>query len=623
MNQGRTEQRQHFERLVRKAEHEIAEQPVAYRRKVIAFALLGYGVIFGLLFLLLFLLVGTVWAAIASTAFLILLIKKKLIILIAMLAWVLLKALWVRIHPPTGYALERRRFPDLWREVDALRGALRTPPIHQLVLTEDFNAAIVQTPRLGIFGPYRNTLILGMELLLSLSPEQARAVMAHEFGHLSGNHGRLGGWIYRVRESWFRIMEGFAATEGWLVAPMKKFFRWYAPSFSGYTFVFARHNEYDADSMAAELTSPQTATSALLATMLQSELTDRQFWQGIYAQADEQPSVEPRAFTRLSQYLRREKPDKQEARALFQQIMARQTGHADTHPALADRLKALGPARISFQRAATSAADDWLGDQLPAVIDDFDRTWAEARTEAWQARHRAVQQGRARLAELAGRDSAALSDGECWERAVLTERFVSSDDPLPLYRHYQERCPEDADADYVIGRLLLERGDESGVAHLERAAQHPQLKADACGELYGYFQRTGRPGDAEVWLRRGEQTLDKLDALQAERDVLRKSDTFAPAQVTQEIRDFYTDRLSAYTKITHGWLAQKVVPGTERDGPLLVIVIALKGFVFNEEKLVATIIASMEFPCETFVLTRRGANRAIAKRVVRAGEQLF
>ena len=43
----------------------------------------------------------------------------------------------------------------------------------------------LQLPRLGIFGWYRNYLIIGMPLMKSLTCEQFKAVLAHEFGHLA------------------------------------------------------------------------------------------------------------------------------------------------------------------------------------------------------------------------------------------------------------------------------------------------------------------------------------------------------------------------------------------------------------------------------------------------------
>ncbi len=79
-------------------------------------------------------------------------LKKKLIIPVVMAAWVLLKALWVRFDKPEGYELRRAEFPEPFAEIDRLRRELKSLPIHQVLLTHELNAAVVQTPRPGVPG---------------------------------------------------------------------------------------------------------------------------------------------------------------------------------------------------------------------------------------------------------------------------------------------------------------------------------------------------------------------------------------------------------------------------------------------------------------------------------------
>ena len=202
-----TERRERFEAIAERAQAALAKDPRGYRWRLAMLALLGFSVIFGTLLALVVILGGSIWGAIASTAFLILLIKKKLIVFVAIFSWVLIKALWVRFHPPEGVRVSTDEAPRLHREVEAIREQLDVPSIHEIVLTQDFNAAMAQTPRLGMFGWPRNSLILGVPLLMSFGPDEARAVIAHELGHLSRNHNRFNGWIYRVRMTWYRILE--------------------------------------------------------------------------------------------------------------------------------------------------------------------------------------------------------------------------------------------------------------------------------------------------------------------------------------------------------------------------------------------------------------------------------
>ena len=239
-----------FERTAQRAE-KLAETSFSYYKfKLVLFALLGYFVIFSAIGLTIGSLVGIGYLAYAHTAWILLLFKKKIGFLLIPVIWMLLRACWVRIEAPSGFELKKKDYPVLFAEIDSIRKDLDAPRIHQVILTQEMNAAIAQTPRLGIFGWQKNTLILGMELLLILSPEQIRSVIAHEFGHLSGNHSRFNGWIYRVRTTWFQIMQAFDQQHSWGGAIMAKFFDFYAPRFAAYSFVLARANEYEADNIA-------------------------------------------------------------------------------------------------------------------------------------------------------------------------------------------------------------------------------------------------------------------------------------------------------------------------------------------------------------------------------------
>ena len=67
------------------------------------------------------------------------------------------------------------------------------------------------------------------------------------------------------------------------------FFEWYAPYFNAYSFVLARSNEYEADAMAARVTSPQDAAAALVAIELADIRIQRDFWPGLQRATTREP----------------------------------------------------------------------------------------------------------------------------------------------------------------------------------------------------------------------------------------------------------------------------------------------------------------------------------------------
>jgi Zn-dependent protease with chaperone function len=513
-----TQRRVRFERLVREAEASIASNPRGYKLRLIMLALLGYAVLFGTVALLLGLIGGTLWGALASTAFLILLLKKKLIIPLLAVIWVILRSLWIRVEAPTGFVAQAGGFPALHAEVEALRRLLDTPAVHEIILTDDFNAGVAQTPRLGVLGWPRNTLLIGLPLLLTLSSEQARAVLAHEFGHLSGNHSAFSAWIYRLRLSWYRVMGAFDQAQGFGTTLLRRFFNWYAPYFNAYSFALARGNEYEADAISVRLTSVKAAAQALVSTHVRSDALHQHYWRPLLKRADSSPDPEQRPFSGLARFLQDNPLPREEVLNRIRKAVERETDHADTHPALRDRLDAIQAPPVLPGMVERSAAEAWLGPRLSDVLSEFDRNWLERNREPWRQRFEYVQDALRSLKQLAARPDAELSQEERWNLAAWTEEFSPEEDALPLYRKYAQHAPEDRDADFAIGRILLERNNPAGLAHLERAMEQLHLALPACELAYDYWLRAGERNRADLWRRRGERLIDLADRAIAERE---------------------------------------------------------------------------------------------------------
>lgn len=617
-----TQRRMRFEQLVREAEATIASNPRGYKLRLIMLALLGYAVLFGTVVLLLGLIGGTLWGALASTAFLILLLKKKLIVPLLAVIWVILRSLWVRVEAPTGFVAPPAEFPALHAEVEALRRQLDTPAVHEIILTDDFNAGIAQTPRLGVLGWQRNTLLIGLPLLLSLSGEQARAVLAHEFGHLSGNHSAFSAWIYRLRLSWYRVMGAFDQAQGFGTALLRRFFHWYAPYFNAYSFALARGNEYEADAISVRLTSVKAAAQALVSTHVRSDALHQHYWGPLLKRADSSPDPEQRPFTGLARFLQENPLPREEVLKRIRKAVERETDHADTHPALRDRLDAIQAPPVLPGSVERSAAELWLGPRLPEVLREFDRSWLERNREPWQQRFQYVQDARRSLTELAARPAEELGREERWNLAAWTEEFSPDEDALPLYRAYAQHAPDDRDADFAIGRILLERNDSGGFAHLERAMELFNLALPACELAYDYLLRAGEPDRADVWRRRGERLIDVADRANAERESLSPGDTFLPSDLPAEEHRRLSELLAEVEGVKHAWIAKKQLSHLQ-EHPLYVIAVAPRGLLANAQRLIEALAQQVETRESTYFVATTGDSQAIGKKVAKAGTRLI
>jgi len=617
-----TEQRERFEALVARAEDLIASSPTRYRVRLGLLAGLGYVVIFGVLGALVTITAGTLWAAIASTALFLLLLKKKIIIVLAIMAWVLAKALWVRFDAPQGYRLTREAAPELFRVLDEQRKLLHSGRIHAVLLSNEFNASVVQTPRLGVLGWHQNWLILGVPLLLALRPEEAQAVVAHELGHLSRNHSRFNGWIYRVRISWFRVMQAFDQTEGFAVGVLRRFFDWYAPYFDAMSFALARANEYEADAVAAELTSRTALAGALVGTTVRDDVAGEHYWGPLLGRAESEPEPERHPFGGLREFHAAFEAPTRSVDASLHAAMARETNYADTHPSLRDRLAAVGAEPQPVFTVDNSAGEAWLGSTLDTVLEAFDEDWLKSNGEAWSARFEETRESRDRLTELAARAPETLAPLELWELASLTEAHHSSAEALPLFRDYQSREPDDVDVEFVLGRILLDQDDEASVAHMERAEERFALALRACEYLHAYYKRAGDEPGAERWRLRGERQIDLESRAHAERENLSPKDVFLPSELDEEALAHLRTQLAARDNVRHAWIALKrvaIVP----ELPVYVLAWKPKGWLVKAAKVSQAIADEVELQGECYVVPRSGETKAVAKRVIERGEQLL
>src|SRR5215472_6757397 len=220
-----------FEALVHRMERLAGAAPAAYRWWVVALAAFGYALLLALVLGLALLLVVLILGFRHAPA-----LTLKLGFLIGALLVVVLRALWVRLEPPEGEPLTREQAPEFFALLARLAARLDTPRVHVVLVTAQFNAGVVQLPRLGVFGWHRNYLLVGLPLMQCLSAQQFEAVLAHELGHLSRGHARLGNWIYRLRQVWMRLDGALEKRPRWGSGAIRGVLHWYAPYFNACSF---------------------------------------------------------------------------------------------------------------------------------------------------------------------------------------------------------------------------------------------------------------------------------------------------------------------------------------------------------------------------------------------------
>ena len=135
-----------FVALVDQLEGYARDNPGTYKLRIALLAALGYAFLIGIVLVVLLLVLAVIYYARLNW-----LIIKILLIPLG-IAGIVLRSLWVEFPEPDGHELRYEDAPRLFDLAKSTREATQGPRLHKILLTDEFNAGIVQRPLLGVFG---------------------------------------------------------------------------------------------------------------------------------------------------------------------------------------------------------------------------------------------------------------------------------------------------------------------------------------------------------------------------------------------------------------------------------------------------------------------------------------
>lgn len=234
---------------------------------------------------------------------------------------------------------------------------------------------------------------IGLPLLATFTREELAAVIAHEFGHHRGGDLRVTPWLTGTRRALARTLDDLADSILWLHLP----FIWYARWFLRVTFKLSREQELAADALAARTVGAEHMASAL-ARLHQIGPQWSVYWEQevlpVLSSGHRPPLLEGFSI------FQREASEQPALAKAFREARDRSTSEHDTHPALSERLAALGIPNPTLSNGGGSAAlllDSARDVELrtlaavikPEVIDSLNRLgWEQVPRELWLPRWR-------------------------------------------------------------------------------------------------------------------------------------------------------------------------------------------------------------------------------------------
>ncbi|MBX9690642.1 MAG: M48 family metalloprotease [Candidatus Obscuribacterales bacterium] len=608
-----------FEELVARLELFSRQNPGGYRLRVAALALLLYVYVLAVLILLLglgFAVFAVLWQA-KSAYFL----SFKLALPLAILAYLILRSFLIRFSPPRGVMVSAEDSPKIFELLLEIKGKLDCPRIEAVYLNSEFNASIYSMPRLGFLGAHKHYLCLGLPLMQSLSPEQFRAVLAHEMGHLSGNHGKFSSWIYSVRSASLQLLEVVREQSMLGNFVFKVFLEWYCPLFNAYSFVLIRQHEYEADKCAAEIFGTKTAALSLINSELKNRYVDLKYWKELFKNLDETPMPPSHPFRDLSELMVNGQMDP-EAYKWYQQALARRTGSSQSHPSLRDRIKAISElgdcenlenlSEEELRKAwaiDTSAAQEYFEAKLPDFEQRLDIAWHNAFDQNWRCLYGERIEARNQLHKLEQKmQTEQLSNDELLQRAQLYFQLKPSIESIPVLRNTLLVMPDNASLNYNLGERLLADGDLSGIDYLEKVISlKPVYGLELCEIIYQHLMDEGKEEQAAVYLDRTFKYRNELDKAARERAGLKDGDKYYYKKLADQELLEILKHFPRYQEIKQAFLVCKEV-STFVERPFYILVLEISYPIFKvvssdaKKQLVQTLGALVALPSEGYVI---------------------
>jgi hypothetical protein len=501
--------------------------------------------------------------------------------------------------------------------------------VHHVLISDEFNASIVQIPRFGMFGWLRNYLVIGLPLMVALSPAEFRAVLAHDFGCLSEKQGRFSGWIYRVRQTWDQVLTTVRHERNYASFLFAPFLEWYAPRLLGYSFLLARAQEREADFYAVDVAGKHETASALTRIAIKQRALDEDFWPAFFNGAKDQSLTPREPFTHMLTGLG-EPIGRAKAQRWILEALRAPTGFEGSTIALTDRLHAIGldaaGADLTRLVDAVVKTDEVKASRyLPELPEDFlasmNRLWRERVAHTWSQRHNEIKKARKRLAELDEQASSRpLTIDEQWERAIALSEAEERTAALPALKALLDEAPEHVAANFAMGQILLDEGDADGVVYLEKTMPSgADVAAQACQLISGFYLEQGYDEIAETFRKHAEKYFQKAWQLRQQAVNISAGDEFAPHDFTDDRITQLQFQLRKVRGLNSALLFRKIIGANEP--PLYVLGVTAEHTWRDGESgkhidlLFEELQTKVVFPSNVTLLALEGENAHLLDRI--------
>jgi len=424
-----------------------------------------------------------------------------LLVLAGAMSWYLWQE---RLELPRGRRLDAREAPLLFPLLADLQQQYGKAEFEQIILSPDYELRVERTPHSGYPLRLRNSLIIGLPALESLSVVQLQVLLAREVGYLAHVRRRPGAWLAAMNDIARAYQRHYRAGWGPQQLLPRLFYSAYAPICQRLGREHVRREQRVADQYPMERINDEVVAQAFVTDHFAQYVMHHQFWPAIYKGAQRHPTPKHPPYANLENYMRR---------AYRKGVSAYWLTHVLGHyqktpqsPSLAEHLAEIGHSRVPEPQGFEQPASRQL---LPAKLDairvQMDRAWLDENLEAWKHQYSANRSQWERMKGLiAQAQTGKLSADDAWECAQLIQANLNDQQEISgYYKQLLTACSGCAKLHYFIGRHLLSGNDREGMRAIESAMRlDEQYVQEGCQLITRYLLRTGQRKAAQEYRRK-------------------------------------------------------------------------------------------------------------------------
>lgn len=285
------------------------------------------------------------------------------------------RSLQIKITPPVGLTLVEDKAPEMFRLVQHFQSHFKRPTIHRMVITANFELDIVKTPNWALPVWSTNVLVIGLPVLLCLSPKQFECLVASRIGQFSKRHNLITNWLYQLRAIW----KQYAIAYGKQKYPDSYLLKWLYAAFASFynsaSVHTARRDKLYADSYAMELFTHEDVREMITAETTYQLYLQKRFWPAIKKIASAETKTPLTPYRNIASSIHTNVEDKK-LTSLIHVALKSEADRKSPTPSLKQRLKNIGhDTPYMMDTTEEAAADKYLGESVSNVIKLIDMLW--------------------------------------------------------------------------------------------------------------------------------------------------------------------------------------------------------------------------------------------------------